>query len=95
MALIDSKFFMEKRSFVDRLVYNMFCEIADCLLQVYAEENHIISGWFCVFLLKVARFIEAPFSRRKIPRLLRGVFTTQQQTVRSIGSGQLLTTVFG
>ena len=61
MAQIDSKFFMEKRSFIDRLVYTMFCEIADCLRQVYAEENHSISGWFCVFLLKVARFTEAPF----------------------------------
>ena len=61
VALIGSELFMKKLLVFDRIFWVMFCEIADCLRQVYAQEKQSISGWFCVFLLKVARFIEAPF----------------------------------
>ena len=61
MALIDSKFFKKNLWGVVHLVFIMICEIADCLREVYAEQKPGISGWFCVFLLKLARMLEAPF----------------------------------
>ena len=61
MTLIGSELFMKKLLVFDRIFWVMFCEIADCLRQVYAQEKQSISGWFCVFLLKVARMIKAPF----------------------------------
>ena len=43
------------------LVSGMFLENANCLRQVYAQEKNSISGWFCVYLLKVARNVNALF----------------------------------
>ena len=62
MALDNSDFFMGERVCFDWLsLYALFFEIADCLRQVYAQEKHSISGWFCDYLLKVARNVEVPF----------------------------------
>ena len=62
MALVNSDFSMEKPLNVYQLsFYVMLFEIADCLRQIYAQEKNSISGWFCVYLLKLARNFQAPF----------------------------------
>ena len=46
----------------DSILLGMFLELADCLRQVYANENeHDIVGWFCSFLLTTAKRMEASF----------------------------------
>ena len=62
MALVNSDFLIRRPLYFDgMLLYGIFFEIADCLRKIYAQEKNSISGWFCVYLLKLARNFQAPF----------------------------------
>ena len=54
--------FMPKPQVVDLFSLIMFLELADCLRRLYTSDHkHSTAGWFCSFLLSLARRLKCSF----------------------------------
>ena len=58
--------FMLKPDKCDQVFFFMFLELADCLRKVYTnEKKHTTAGWFCSFLMRMAKELQSKFLMAK------------------------------